>query len=30
MKKYKPQKNMSDKIIFLEISDKISNENRKK
>lgn len=31
MKKYKPQKkNMSDKIIFLEMSDKISNENRKK
>ncbi len=30
MKKYKPQKNMSDKKIFLEMSDKISNENRKK
>ena len=24
------KKNMSDKIIFLEMSDKISNENRKK
>lgn len=30
MKKYKPQKNMSDKIIFIKMSDKISNENRKK
>lgn len=30
MKKYKPQKNMSDKKIVLEMSDKISNENRKK
>lgn len=28
--KIQPQKNMSDKKIFLEMSDKISNENRRK